>query len=74
MDDYEQENVAHDHRNRPQSRAGQHSQDNHNGHPKQAMGGQHRRQGHNNPQHSNPYQYQQSQFDEPGRAADDDMW
>ncbi|KAF6228082.1 hypothetical protein HO133_007810 [Letharia lupina] len=74
MDDYEHENLPHDNRHRPQSRASQHSQDSGNGHPNQAIGSQQRRQGYNNPQLSNPYQYQQSQFDEPGRAADDDMW
>lgn len=74
MDDYEQENVPQDNRHRPQSRASQHSQDSGSGHPNQIIGSQQRRQGYNNPQHSNPYQYQQSQFDEPGRAADDDMW
>lgn len=73
MDDYEQENVPHDNRHHPQPRAGQHSHDSGNGHMNQTTGSQQRRQAYN-PQHSNPYQYQENQFDEPGRADDDDMW
>ncbi|KAL6714579.1 hypothetical protein ACLMJK_008004 [Lecanora helva] len=61
---------------RPQSRTSQRAgETNHN----YAHGNQHRRQHQQqhhsyNPQQISPYQYQQSQFDEPGRSSDDDMW
>ncbi|KAK4694004.1 hypothetical protein P7C71_g3495, partial [Lecanoromycetidae sp. Uapishka_2] len=66
-------------RHRPQSRASQHSQESGNGYANQAHASHHRRQQQQqsrgfDPQKTNPYQYQQSQFDEPARADDDDMW
>ena len=62
-----------DSRQRPESRASQHSTlvDFGNGHPNHGGGGHHRR---NNAQEASSYQFQQAQFDEPGRSADDDMW
>lgn len=63
-------------RHRPQSRASQHSQESGNGYASQGHGNHHRRQQQRgyDPQQPNLYQYQQSQFDEPRRAEDDDMW
>ncbi|KAL8826442.1 MAG: hypothetical protein Q9191_003800, partial [Dirinaria sp. TL-2023a] len=57
-------------RYRPQSRASQHNglQDFGNGHPNQGHGSHHYR---TNAQHSSPYQFQETQFDEPGRSADE---
>ena len=59
-------------RYRPQSRASQHStiHDIGNGHANQGTGSHHYR---NNAQHSSPYHFQQTQFDEPGRSGDE-MW
>ena len=67
------EHGQHDSKHRPQSRASQHSTlvDLGNGHPSHGAGGHHRR---NNAQEASSYQFQRSQFDEPGRSADDDMW
>lgn len=62
-----------DSRYRPQSRASQHNtvQDlGKNGHPNQGHGSHHYR---TNAQHSSPYQFQETQFDDPGRSADE-MW
>lgn len=82
--DYEYEGSEQDFRHRPQSRASQHSShgvESGNGRPSQATGSHHRRTQQqqqqrvaHDPQLASPYQYQQSQFDEPTRAADDDMW
>ena len=67
------EHGQHDSRQWPESRTSQHSTlaDAGNGHPSHGAGGHHRR---NNAQEASSYQFQQSQFDEPGRSADDDMW
>ena len=60
-------------RQRPQSRASQHSTlaETSNGRRGPEGTNLYNR---NNPAQISPYQFQQSQFDEPGRAGDDVMW
>lgn len=68
---YEYGHGDHDQRNRPQSRASQHET-----HPMENGTGHHHRtlqQNAHNPPQSSAFQYQQSQFDDPGRSADE-MW
>ena len=60
----------HEGRHRPQSRASQHSTLMENG----RRGSESSPYQRNSPQQISAYQYQQSQFDEPGRTGDDDMW
>ena len=68
---YDRDHDEHDSRHRPQSRASQHSTLVENSRRGADGGLNHHR---NNPPQISAYQHQQSQFDEPGRTADDDMW
>ena len=70
---YDRDHDESDSRNRPQSRASQHSTLN------ESSNGRHGSDTGMNNNRSHPpqisaFQYQQSQFDEPGRTGDDDMW
>lgn len=68
---FDQDHEEHNGRHRPQSRASQHSTLAENGRRGSDSGNYHHR---NNTPQVSAYQYQQSQFDEPGRTGDDDMW
>lgn len=80
--DYEYEAPEQDGGHRPQSRASQHSSRpvDSNGHSSQNVANYRRtqprnqNQNHYERQEVSPYDCQQSQFDEPKRRGDDDMW